>query len=147
MRNWMVLGALTALLSGAAWAHGGSDDARRMDFPNTASGGVILPVDLHTHSVFSDGSVWPDIRVQEAKRDGLMAMAVTEHVEYQPHAADIPHPDRNRSYKLAADFAKNDLLVIPGAEITRDMPPGHVNAVFITDANALRRDGSTTDGE
>ncbi len=124
----------------SAGAHEAARNPRLMDFPATASGGLILPVDLHTHSVFSDGSVWPDIRVQEAKRDGLTAMAVTEHIEYQPHAADIPHPDRNRSFKLASDVAKSDVLIIAGAEITRDMPPGHINAVFITDANALKVD-------
>ena len=112
----------------SAGAHEAARNPRLMDFPATASGGLILPVDLHTHSVFSDGSVWPDIRVQEAKRDGLTAMAVTEHIEYQPHAADIPHPDRNRSFKLASDVAKSDVLIIAGAEITRDMPPGHINA-------------------
>jgi len=30
-----------------------------------------------------------------------------------------------------------DLIVIRGSEITREMPVGHINAVFITDANAL----------
>jgi hypothetical protein len=30
-----------------------------------------------------------------------------------------------------------DLLVIPGAEITRGLPPGHNNAIFIQDANKL----------
>ena len=140
MRSWMAFVAAATVVAFPAWAHDGPHDSRHMDFPAAASGGVILPVDLHTHSVFSDGSVWPDIRVEEAKRDGLTAMAVTEHVEYQPHAADIPHPDRNRSYQLASGLAKDDLLVIPGAEITRDMPPGHINAVFISDANALKRD-------
>ena len=28
-------------------------------------------------------------------------------------------------------------MVIKGAEITRDMPPGHNNAIFIEDANKL----------
>jgi len=32
---------------------------------------LTLKVDLHIHTVFSDGSVWPDIRVQEALRDSL----------------------------------------------------------------------------
>ncbi|HAO89312.1 MAG TPA: PHP domain-containing protein, partial [Gammaproteobacteria bacterium] len=39
-----------------------------------------MVVDLHTHSVFSDGHVWPRIRVGEAIRDGLDAMAGTEHL-------------------------------------------------------------------
>jgi len=140
VRNWLTGILACAAICLPASAHDAPRDPRLMMFPKTDSGGFILPVDLHTHSVFSDGSVWPDIRVQEAKRDGLTAMAVTEHIEYQPHAADIPHPDRNRSFKLASEVAKSDLLVIPGAEITRNMPPGHINAVFITDANALKAD-------
>ncbi|MFN3521612.1 MAG: Sb-PDE family phosphodiesterase [Phenylobacterium sp.] len=127
--------AAWALIGGVA--HAGDAETRRMTFPNAASGALVLPVDLHTHSVFSDGHVWPSVRVWEAERDGLAAYAVTEHIEYQPHRADIPHPDRNRSYELSKSLAKPDLLVIPGAEVTRSMPPGHVNAVFIADANKL----------
>ncbi len=90
------------------------------------------------HTVFSDGSVWPDIRVKEALMDGLDAISLTEHLEYQPHKADIPHPDRNRSYEIAIEEAKDhDLLIIKGSEITRKMPPGHNNAVFISDPNKL----------
>lgn len=33
-------------------------------------------IDLHTHSVFSDGQVWPSIRVEEGVRDGLDALAI-----------------------------------------------------------------------
>jgi hypothetical protein len=81
------------------------------------------------------------VRTWEAQRDGLAAMAVTEHLEYQPRREDIPHPDRNRSYELAVESAAGlddaDLIVISGAEITRRLSPGHVNAVFIQDANPL----------
>ncbi|NNE35035.1 MAG: PHP domain-containing protein [Rhodothermales bacterium] len=110
---------------------------RSIDFPNVP-GYLTLKVDLHMHTVFSDGSVWPNIRVEEAIRDGLDAIAMTEHLEYQPHSEDIPHPDRNRAFELATGAAANsDLLILPGSEITRDMPPGHANAVFIEDANRL----------
>ncbi len=112
-------------------------DARKIEFPDT-EGYQTLVVDLHTHSVFSDGHVWPRIRVEEALRDGLDAMAVTEHLEYQPHIADIPHPDRNRAFaetQAAADGTP--LIVIAGSEITRGDPAGHINAVFIDDANSL----------
>src|SRR5262249_11157945 len=79
---------------------------------------------------------------------GLFAMAVSEHLEYQPKAADIPHKDRNRSYELASQAAKvtatstgankNPLMVINGSEITKlTIEPGHINAVFIKDANKL----------
>ena len=110
---------------------------RVIEFPDTANY-QTLTVDLHTHSVFSDGHVWPRIRVGEALRDGLDALAVTEHLEWQPHLADIPHPDRNRAYEDAMQaVGVQDLLIIPGSEITREAPVGHMNAVFIKDANKL----------
>ena len=113
------------------------DMDRIINFPNTEKYKVIV-ADLHTHSVFSDGAVWPNVRVEEAVRDGIDLLAITEHLEYQPHIDDIPHPDRNRSFDIAEDIAKNkDLTVINGAEITRMFPPGHINAIFIEDANEL----------
>ena len=122
------------ILSTHAWSQ---ENSRAITFPDIP-GYQTLKCDFHIHTVFSDGSVWPDIRVQEALADGLDAISLTEHIEYQPHAEDIPHPDRNRSYQIAKEQAKaHDLLIIHGAEITRDMPPGHANAIFIEDANAL----------
>jgi hypothetical protein len=120
----------------------GEAASRVLVFPDTPDGRKVLSVDLHTHSVFSDGHVWPTVRTWEARKDGLAALAVTEHVEYQPWSADIPHPDRNRSYEVASEsaagFEDHDLIVINGAEITRKLEPGHVNAVFVTDVNPLR---------
>ena len=116
--------------------HGGSND-RKIEFPDLP-GLKTLVCDLHMHTVFSGGSVWPNIRVMEANKDGLDVIATTEHLEYQLWISDIPHPDRNRSYELAKGFADGSgLLVINGSEITRDMPPGHANAIFIKDANKL----------
>ncbi len=112
---------------------------RAIEFPDVG-GYRTLAVDLHTHSVFSDGSVWPVIRVQESDRDGLALLAVTEHLEHQPRAADVPNPDRNRSFAVAAEYSGEnapEVIVVNGAEISREMPPGHVNAVFLSDANAL----------
>ncbi|MCS3798440.1 Sb-PDE family phosphodiesterase [Niastella sp. OAS944] len=110
---------------------------RALKFPDVP-GYKVMKCDLHQHTVFSDGSVWPDIRVAEALADGLDAISLTEHLEYQPHKADIPHPDRNRSYELALKEAKDHkLLIIRGSEITRNMPPGHCNAIFINDANKM----------
>lgn len=114
---------------------------RQMRFPRTADGTLIMTVDLHTHSVFSDGHVWPSIRVEEADRDGLDALAFTDHLEHQPKGADIPNPDRNRTYQVGKSAAEsagiNAVMLINGAEISRGMPPGHVNAVFVQDANKL----------
>jgi hypothetical protein len=110
---------------------------RHLDFPDVQRYKTVL-CDFHQHTVFSDGSVWPNIRVQEAEKDGIDAISLTEHLEYQPHKDDIPHPDRNRSYEIAKNHAENkDLIIISGSEITRSMPPGHANAIFIKDANKL----------
>ena len=108
-----------------------------VDFPNIP-GYKTLACDLHIHTVFSDGSVWPDIRIQEALKDQLDVIAMTEHLEIQNWKADIPHPDRNRSFNLATEYAQNSgLVVLNGSEITREMPPGHANAIFLKDANKL----------
>ncbi len=114
--------------------------SRAIEFPDVP-GYETLVCDLHIHSVFSDGSVWPSIRVEEAIRDGLDCIATTEHLEYQPRKADIPHPDRNRSFEVAKGALRGrDLIVVNGSEITRSMPPGHANAVFVSDANRLLAD-------
>ena len=70
-------------------------------------GNLLIGADLHTHTVFSDGMVWPSIRVEEAIRDGLDAISLTEHLEYQPRSEDIPNPDRNRAYIVASQSAEN----------------------------------------
>ncbi|MBK9139348.1 MAG: histidinol-phosphatase [Verrucomicrobia bacterium] len=96
-----------------------------------------LKCDFHIHTVFSDGKVWPDIRAEEAWREGLDAIAVTDHIEYQPHKADLPTA-HNRSHEIAQAHGQTlDLIVIRGSEITRAMPPGHLNAIFLQDARAL----------
>ncbi len=116
------------------------ENTRAIEFPDIP-GYRTLKCDLHMHTVLSDGHVWPSIRIQEAMKDGLDAISITDHLEYQPHSDDIPHPDRNRSYQLAKQAAEGqDLIVINGAEITRAMPPGHANAIFLEDANKLNQD-------
>ena len=79
---------------------------RSIEFPDIP-GSKTLVSDLHMHTVFSDGSVWPNIRVKEAQKDGLDVIAMTEHIEYQSWIDDIPHPDRNRSFEYSSSFAKN----------------------------------------
>lgn len=117
--------------------HSTHTHARKIVFPDMLDY-QTLACDFHIHTVFSDGNVWPTIRVEEAVKDGVDAISLTEHLEYQPHGKDIPHPDRNRSYELVKEFAEAmDVLLIHGAEITRGLPPGHANAIFIEDANNL----------
>ena len=95
-------------------------------------GFLTLPCDFHTHTVFSDGSVWPDIRSEEAWREGYDAIAITDHIEYQPHRKDLP-TSHERPWEIAAPHGeKLGLVVIRGSEITRKMPPGHLNAIFLS---------------
>lgn len=96
-----------------------------------------LKCDFHIHTVFSDGLVWPTVRVDEAWRDGLDAIAITDHIEYRPRKEDLKG-DLNRSYEIAANAGqRNGIIVIHGTEITRQKPFGHMNALFIQDANPM----------
>ncbi len=110
-----------------------------VNFPDIP-GYQTLSCDLHMHTVFSDGSVWPTVRVDEAWKEGIDVIAITDHLEYLPHKKDIT-ADHNRSWEIAQDYAKGkDVIVIAGTEITKNMPPGHFNALFIKDANAIKND-------
>lgn len=110
----------------------------------------VYKADLHTHTVFSDGQVMPNFRVNEAWQDGLDIMAVTEHIEYRPREATfVNYLEKYRSdkYKKAVNTsigngkpikgeimvdlnrsvieakkaaAKLGLVIIPGSEITRN---------------------------
>lgn len=97
-----------------------------------------LKCDFHIHSVFSDGEVWPSVRAKEAWMNGLDAFSLTDHIEYTPHKDDLPIVTFNRSYEIAKSTANAlHLTILQGAEITRDMPPGHLNALFLKDIDPL----------
>lgn len=99
-----------------------------------------LKCDFHIHTVFSDGDVWPTTRVDEAWLMGYDAISITDHLEYQPKKKYIP-VQHNASYEIAKPQGdRQDLIVIKGSEITRVMPPGHLNAIFIQDATRIETD-------
>lgn len=96
-----------------------------------------LKCDFHIHTLFSDGIVWPSVRVDEAWEEGLDAIAITDHIEGQPKNK-LLIGDHNTSYDIAVQNAKEKgIILIRGGEISRGMPPGHINAIFLEDANAL----------
>ena len=127
----------------------------------------VYKADLHTHSIFSDGSVAPEYRVKEAWLDGLDVMAVTEHIEYRRHEPTfvkylenyekknveavnydlINEPADKEGIKVDLNMvvelsqqaaAQYGLLIIPGVEITRHPQMiGHYNALFTTDNNTI----------
>lgn len=127
----------------------------------------IYKADLHAHTVFSDGSVTPEFRVQEAWHTGLDVIAVTEHVEYRPYEGKmvtyltgyVPKGVKAENHSISgkpasekgilADLnfpvvlyqkaaAPYGITIIPGAEITRAPEViGHYNALFTTDNNSI----------
>jgi hypothetical protein len=114
----------------------GAEVRHEIQFPDIP-GYQTVRCDLHMHTVFSDGNVWPPVRVGEAWRQGLDVIAITDHIEYQPHKDDVP-TSHGRSHELAVDAAKaTGIMLVKGAEISRDTPPGHFNAVFLKDIKGL----------
>ncbi len=97
-----------------------------------------LKGDFHIHTIFSDGLVWPTVRVEEAWREGLDVIAITDHIEYQPHKG-YTVSDHNTAYQLAQRKADEmNVILVKGTEITKgEVPPGHFNALFIEDANPI----------
>jgi 3',5'-nucleoside bisphosphate phosphatase len=105
-------------------------------------GYVTLKCDFHMHTVFSDGDVWPTVRVDEAVRAGLDAIAITDHLEYSPKKDYVPL-DFNAGWKIAGPYAaEKKIILVHATEITKGMPPGHFNAFFINDAKPILRDSA-----
>lgn len=98
-----------------------------------------LKCDLHIHTAYSDGEVWPSLRVKEAWCEGLDVIAITDHFEtnHRGNRNDLGN-DMNRAHEIAFNLANElDIILIRGTEITRAMPPGHFNCIFLKDVNAL----------
>ncbi len=107
-----------------------------MVFPDIP-GYITLKCDFHIHTVFSDGVVWPTVRPEEAWREGLDVISITDHIEYLPHKDDLL-TNHDRSYEIALPKSEElDVLLIRGAEITRDRTPGHFNALFLKNVSPL----------
>lgn len=86
-------------------------------------------IDLHTHTIFSDGELLPNELAIRAESIGLKAIAITDHVDSSNLDFVIP-----RIVKACSDINKySTIRVIPGAEIT------HVNPRLIGELAAKAR--------
>lgn len=105
--------------------------------PTPQAGGFhVLKADLHMHTVFSDGEVWPTTRVMEAWREDLDVISISDHDDYHPHEKDVT-ADLNRPYAIASPVAQGlGILLVPGVEITKGNI--HFNALFVKEFNAFR---------
>lgn len=122
------------------------------------NGYKVLKSDLHSHTIYSDGSVTPEYRVREAWVDGLDVLAITEHIEYRPWEGKMisylkgyfpGEPNKAAANTILADLNVSNnaaiaaasgygITIIPGAEITRDQHKiGHYNALFVKDVNTI----------
>lgn len=95
----------------------------------------VLKADLHTHTVFSDGLVWPTTRVREAWAEDIDVLSITDHDDYHPHKQDVS-TNLSRAWEIAKPLAESlGVILVPGVEITKgDI---HFNALFVTDFNAF----------
>ncbi len=75
-------------------------------------------IDLHTHSLFSDGELIPSELVRRARVKGYRAIAITDHMDSSNMDFIIP-----RLVRIADELnAIQPVRVIPGAELTH-LPP------------------------
>jgi putative hydrolase len=83
-----------------------------------------LVIDLHTHSLFSDGELIPSELVRRAKVIGYQAIAITDHGDHSNIDFIVP-----RLVKVAGILSQAfDITVIPGIELTH-VPPSHIAAL------------------
>ena len=90
------------------------------------------PVDLHSHTIASDGALSPRELVQKAVQHGVRVLAITDH-------------DSTEGLREALDEARQHriLTIVPGVEINCDVAGGeiHVLGYFpVTDASSPTRD-------
>lgn len=67
----------------------------------------VYTADLHTHTIYSDGSVTPAYRVREAWRDGLDIVAITDHIEYRRTEREM--------YQFMVGYIKEEYRGLPKA--------------------------------
>lgn len=101
-----------------------------------------LKGDFHVHTVYSDGRVWPDIRIQEAWHDGLDVIALTDHINYKGPVLKkaMKFEDENLPHKDAEVIAERlGITLIRGLEINEPgQLYGHFNILFLKDINELK---------
>ncbi|WP_424359323.1 histidinol phosphate phosphatase domain-containing protein [Methanocella sp. MCL-LM] len=77
-------------------------------------------IDLHTHSLLSDGELLPSELVRRAKVIGYEAIAITDHADYTNLERLI-----EASKKARVLEESYGIVVIPGVELTH-LPPEHI---------------------
>ena len=80
----------------------------------------MFKADLHIHTYYSNDSIIrPKELIKKAKKIGLRAIAITDHDTIEG------------SLKILSEYKDEELLIIPGIEITTE--PGHLLAYNLTE--------------
>ena len=83
-------------------------------------------IDLHTHSIFSDGELIPSELARRAKVIGYKTLAITDHGDHSNFDFIIP-----RLVKVCGKLAGAiGMDVIPGIELTH-VPPDHISDLAV----------------
>jgi len=130
-------------------------------------------IDLHTHSIFSDGQLIPSESVQRAYAAGYKTIAITDHADYSNIDFIIPrvikactkitqkgriqvlpgveltHVDPTDIAFLATEARKlgAKIVVVHGETITEPVPPGTNLAAIHADVDILAHPGLITEEE
>lgn len=81
-------------------------------------------IDLHTHSIFSDGVLIPAELAQRAYSAGYTTVAITDHADYSNFDFILP-----RIIKVCLKISeKGKILAIPGVELTH-VDPGDISSL------------------
>lgn len=73
------------------------------------------PIDLHTHTIYSDGEYYPDELIEKAINEGIKTIAITDHDTIQ----GLENIDYNRY--------KNKIEIIKGIELTVKRQKGRMH--------------------
>ncbi len=102
----ITLSLILIYLLAAPFALGASQ--KKIHFPDILDY-KTLKCGFYMHKVFSDGKVWPMVRIDEAVREGLDVISITDHIEYQPHKQDIP-TNHNRVFEIVGKRENSSLV-------------------------------------
>ncbi len=87
-------------------------------------------IDLHTHSLFSDGALLPSELIRRAYIAGYKALAITDHVD----SSNIDFVVPRIAEAVLAVSEYSEIKIIPGAEITH-VPPKLVEKLVVKARN------------
>lgn len=74
-------------------------------------------IDLHTHTLFSDGVLLPSELARRAEVIGYRALAITDHVDISNYETVV-----KSIVRFCSEYKSGSIKVIPGVEITH-VPP------------------------